>query len=253
MIEFEIIGNVAEVTLSNPPVNALSRQWAELFHQVLDALQQRNEWRVLRIRSGLRLFSAGGDIKQFARRLNDPRAGELLSEEATLYQQLFLRIERLPQISIAEIGGVAAGGGFELALACDLRIACESAQMGLPEVGLGLLSSAGGTQRVTRLCGRGNAMRLIGGAELVSATEALRLSLVEWVVPDADLFGASEALARRLAVQPLEALQAAKRCIAAAFDPERDGFAEEIEAPRTLMASVETRMKIEAFLTKSKR
>jgi len=123
MIEFQIIGNVAEVTLSNPPVNALSRQWAELFHQVLDALQQRNEWRVLRIRSGLRLFSAGGDIKQFARRLDDPRAGELLSEEAAFYQQLFLRIERLPQISIAEIGGVAAGGGFELALACDLRIA----------------------------------------------------------------------------------------------------------------------------------
>jgi enoyl-CoA hydratase/carnithine racemase len=253
MFECQIADEVALLTLAHPPVNALSREWADGFHKILDDLEKQQRWRVLHIRSNQRVFSAGGDVKQFARRLNDPRAGVVLSDEAAYYQGLFSRIERMPQIAIAEIGGVAAGGGLELALACDLRIASQSAQMGLPEVGLGLLPSAGGTQRMTRLCGRGRALRLIGSAELVSGGEALSLGLVEWVALDTELPGAAAALARRLADQPLEALRAAKSCIAAVFDPQRDGFAEEVAAPRTLMASPETRSKIEAFLARSKR
>jgi len=251
MISSEVADEIAVITLAHPPVNALSRRWADAFHKVLDALNGRDDWRVLIIRSSQRVFSAGGDVKEFAQRLEDPEAGNLLAEEAAYYQGLFLRIESLPQISVAEIRGVAAGGGFELALACDLRIAAESARVGLPEVGLGLLPSAGGMQRMTRLCGRGVAMRLVGGAEMVSGRQAHDLGLVEWVVSDSEFDRDVAEITTRLVGQPREALRAAKSCIGAALDPNRDGYAEAAKAPRFLMNSPETRAKITAFLRKS--
>jgi len=250
MFDLHIQDEVAVLTLQHPPINALSRPWAEAFHAVLDQLEARSDWRVLRIRSGLRLFSAGGDIKQFASRLDEPNAGDLLAEEAAYYQTLFDRIEGLPQLSIAEIQGVAAGGGFELALACDLRVAGDKARVGLPEVGVGLLPSAGGTQRMTRLVGVARALRLIGGAELVTAAEAFGLGLVEWVLPDEGFAQAAAAIAARFAAQPREALRAAKSCIAAAVDPSRDGSAEEVEAPRQLMKTSETRARLIEFVAK---
>ena len=253
MFDLMIRDQVATITLQHPPVNALSRPWADAFHAVLDELDRTMEWRVLCIRSALQLFSAGGDIKQFAARLDQPDAGDLLAEEARHYQGLFDRIERMPQISIAQIRGVAAGGGFELALACDLRIAGSRARLGLPEVGLGLLPSAGGTQRMTRLVGRGRALRLIGGAELVSADEAMALGLVEWVIPDESFEVSALEIAMRYANKPLEALQAAKQCISAAGDPDQDGAALEIQAPRHLMQSRETQARIIAFIAASQR
>lgn len=251
MFDLSVADQIAVITLQHPPVNALSRSWAEAFHAMLDTLEHREDWRVLRIRSGLRLFSAGGDIKEFAARLDAPDAGDQLAEEAHFYQGLFNRIAALKQVSIAEIRGVAAGGGFELALACDLRIAGEKAKLGLPEVGIGLLPSAGGTQRMTRLIGTGRALRLIGGAELVPADEAFRLGLVEWVFADEQFEERAVAVAKRLVDQPREALQTAKSCIAAAVDPQRDGFADEIAAPRSLMATPETRAKIMDFIAKA--
>jgi enoyl-CoA hydratase len=250
MFVSQVQDQIAVVTLNRPPVNALSREWADAFNATLDELEKRNDWRVLRIRSALRLFSAGGDIKQFASRLGDERAGDQLAEEAKIYQKLFDRIGKLPQISIAEIAGVAAGGGFELALACDLRLAARSARLGLPEVGLGLLPSAGGIQRVTRLCGMGKATRFVGMAELLQADEAHAFGLVEWVFDDQKFEESAGAVAKALASQPREALQAAKSCIAAALDPARDGFAEEAEAPRRLMKAAETRARIEEFVAK---
>src|SRR5690349_7294047 len=208
MFDLTVRDRVAVITLQHPPVNALSRPWGDAFHTLLDHLEVRSDWRVLRIQSGLRLFSAGGDIKQFAARLDDPEAGNLLAAEAEYYQGLFNRIADLPQVSIAEVRGVAAGGGFELALACDLRIAGSNARIGLPEVGVGLLPSANGTQRMTRLIGAGRALRLIGSAELVSAEEAYRLGLVEWLLVDEAFEQAADAIVRRLAEQPREALLA---------------------------------------------
>lgn len=253
MFDLQIDRQVATLTMAHPPVNALSRSWAEQFHAHLDALAERKDWRVLLVRSDLRLFSAGGDIKEFARRLEDPQAGDLLAAEAGFYQTLFDRIEALPQISIAEIRGVAAGGGFELALACDLRIASDAARVGLPEVGLGLLPSAGGTQRMTKLVGTGRALRLIGGAELVPATEALALGLVEWVFPDDGFAEFAAAVIARFVDKPREALQMAKACIAAAVDPSKDGSALEAAAPLSLMPTPETQHKIKDFIAKAAR
>jgi enoyl-CoA hydratase/carnithine racemase len=251
MLHLTIQDDIAELVLDNAPVNALSLKWAQAFNAELDRLEARDDWRVLRIRSALKLFSAGGDLKQFAARLSEPDAGEKLSAEAAIYQQLFNRISALPQLSIAEISGVAAGGGFELALACDIRVMASSARVGLPEVGVGLLPSANGTQRMTRLIGIGRAIRLIGLAELISAQEALSLGLVEFVFDDASIIEEVGNIARRLASQPREALRAAKSCILAAVDPERDGSREELEAPKYLMKSAETRARITQFTTKS--
>ena len=102
-------------------------------------------------------------------------------------QRLAARLETAPLVTLAEIGGAALGGGFELALACDLRIAANEAKVGLPEAGLGLLAAAGGTQRLTRLVGPGIAKRLILGAETLDGAAAERLGLVQWAVPRADL------------------------------------------------------------------
>ena len=107
-------------------------------------------------------------------------------------QRLYARIERLPQVTLAEIGGAAMGGGLELALACDLRIAAVEAKLGLPEARLGLIPGAGGTQRLTRLCGRPVAARLILGAETLDGAAARELGIVHWAVPRAELRGARD-------------------------------------------------------------
>jgi enoyl-CoA hydratase len=248
MVTVEVSDQIATLALSFAPVNALSLEWNEQMHHALDTLEGRSDWKVLRLRSTLRVFSAGGDIKVFTKRLSDPNAGRLLGEEAAQYQELFFRIERMSQVSIAEIAGVAAGGGLELALACDLRIASESARLGLPEVGLGLLPAAGGTQRLTRRCGAGWAMRLIGGSELISAKEAHQIGLVEWVFPTHEFDQAASAVFKQFAQQPAEALLTAKRCIKAALSPGDQGYVEEKAAPARLMQLSETRERLEAFV-----
>lgn len=252
MIDYEVIDGIASITLCNPPVNALSRPWADRFFAILDALEARTDWRVVLLRSDQRVFSAGGDIKQYAGRLASVDAGEQLAEEAACYQKLFARISALPQISIAVISGVAAGGGMELALACDLRVAGEATKLGLPEVGVGLLPAGGGTQRMTRRCGPGVALRLIGLAELVTGREALGLGLVEWAAPANEVPMVAADIAKRLANQPPEALQAAKACVAAASDPLRDGYAFELTFPPKLMKTPATQQRIRDFLARQK-
>jgi enoyl-CoA hydratase/carnithine racemase len=138
-----------------------------------------------------------------------------------------------------------------LALACDIRVAAAEAELGLPEVGLGLLPGAGGTQRLTRLCGRGVANRLILGAEIIGGAEGERLGLVQWALPRAQLAGWARGLAARVAALPRAALAAAKRCIAAQGDPARDGFAEELAATRRLYDHPETRRRVSEFLDRT--
>ena len=131
-------------------------------------------------------------------------------------QAVFARLESLPRVTLAEIGGAALGGGLELALCCDLRIAAHEAKIGLPEVGIGLIPGLGGTQRLTRLVGRGIASRLILGAEPVDGAAAQALGIVQWAVPRAELAAEAARIARRIAALPLPALRVAKELIAAA-------------------------------------
>lgn len=248
MFRCEVTNGIARLTLDRPPVNAISKAWLEGFGEHLDELAARDDWTVLHIRSARNVFCAGADLNQLRGRLDEADGARLLAEDTRRFQILFDRIEALPQVTLAEIGGPALGGGFELALSCDLRIAAAEARIGLPEAGLGLLPGAGGTQRLTRLCGRGIASRVILAAEVLDGTAACRLGLVQWAVPGAELADRAAALAERVAALPRAALAACKHCIAVAGQPGIDGFAEEIAATARMFAEPATRSRVTAFL-----
>jgi enoyl-CoA hydratase/carnithine racemase len=167
-------------------------------------------------------------------------------------QRVFARLERLPQVSIAEIGGAALGGGLELALACDLRIAAAQARLGLPEARLGLVPGAGGTQRLTRLVGEALAKRLILGAETVTGDEAAALGLVQWAVPASDLAPRARSIASAIAALPAAALARCKRCIAAAVAGEPAGYDMELAATGELLADARTQDLVRRFLEKQR-
>lgn len=248
MLTSNVANGVAVVTLSRPPVNAISEEWVSRFERELDALSARADLKVLHIRSDQKVFCAGADLHEIRARIGRRAGADQMHGFAAGIQRLFARIERLPQVSVAEIGGAAMGGGLELALACDLRVAAESAQMGLPEARLGLIPGAGGTQRLTRLCGRAVAARLILGAEIIDARTALALGVVHWVFAPAELRRQTEEIVGRIATLPGAALAAGKACIAAAGEAGRNGYADELEATRRLLNEAETRTRVNAFL-----
>ena len=248
MIELHVDQRVARLTLARPPVNAMSAEWVAQFHQRLDELQQRSDWAVLHIRSGLRLFCAGADLRQLHENFGRDMTAQL--ELGRSYQQLFQRVQDLDAVTLAELGGTALGGGLELALACDLRIASARARFGFPEVTLGLIPGAGGTQRLTWLCGRPTASRLILTGETIDAAEALRLGIVQWSVDPDKVADEAAAIAQRCAALPRHATAGAKSAIFAAADPAADGFARETEVVHQCFDSPATRELVAAFLAR---
>ncbi len=251
IISTERVGRVVVATLSRPPVNAFNEELITRFETVLDALMNDEEAVLLHIRSALPVFCAGADLALMQSCFATPDGPEVMIGVVRRMQRLFARIETAPFLTMAEIGGAAMGGGLEMALACDLRVAAAEARLGLPEVTLGLVPAAGGTQRLTRLCGRGIANRLILGGEIVDGATAERLGLVQWARPRAELATWTAELAARCAGVPRAAVAANKRCLAAAGDPARDGFAEEIAGTLDLYRHPETRRRVSEFLEKS--
>jgi enoyl-CoA hydratase len=251
VLSTERIGRVVVATLTRPPVNALNGDLiacleAALAESIVDA-----EVAVLHVRSEQKAFCAGADLAAMRTCFATPEGRAAMLDTVQRMQRLFERLETAAIVTLAEIGGAAIGGGLELALACDLRVAAAEAKLGLSEASLGLVPGAGGTQRLARLCGPGVAKRLVLGAELIDGSEAWRLGLVQWVQPRAKLAEWTRELAARIASMPKAALIANKRCIAAAFDSRRDGFAEEIAATRELYENAETRRKVSEFLRKN--
>jgi enoyl-CoA hydratase len=249
LIDLGISEKIATITLNRPPVNGMNDEWVMRFHEVLDVLERRSDWNVALVRSALKVFCAGADLKQLRVRFEKPIEEQI--QAGKRYQALFARIEKLPQATIAEIGGAALGGGLELAMACDLRIASSRAKLGLPEVGLGLLPGAGGTQRLTWLCGRAIALRMILAAETISGDEAARVGLINWAVEETHVAEEARSRAQRYASMPRHAVAAAKAAITAATNPGADGFAVETEGVRALLQSRETRDLVAAFLART--
>jgi enoyl-CoA hydratase len=192
---FDLDGAIATVTLHRPEaLNALNAAMFDDLEQVFADLAADTTVRaILLTGSGERAFAAGADIRGLV--LTDAVSGKSVSERG---QQVFAQIERCNKPVIACINGVALGGGCELALACTFRLASDKARLGLPELKLGLIPGYGGTQRLPRLIGRGAALRLMLTAQIVDAPEALRLGLVEEVVPAADLMQRARALAETI-------------------------------------------------------
>jgi len=246
-------GHVLVATMTRAPVNALDAALVDALDAALDLACGDDDVTVLHIRSGLRVFSAGADLALMHETIATAQGRDTMLGVVRRMQALNARLEAAPLVTLAEIGGAALGGGFELALGCDLRIAAHEARLGLPEAGLGLLAAAGGTQRLARLVGPGLARRLVLGAETVDGATAERLGLVQWALPRAELEAGARALAERLAALPRHALAAAKRCLSAALDPARDGFAEEIEHTKALYAHPKTQSLVAAFLARASR
>jgi len=248
MFTTTVSNQIATLTLSSPPVNSLSDAWVAGLSQQVERLEARSDWKVLHIRSDQKVFCAGGDLKEMGARFEAADCADRAYAYVASIQRVFARIEALPQVTLAEIGGAALGGGLELALSCDLRVAAIETKIGFTEVKLGLIPGAGGTQRLTRLVGRGLSSRLILGAEVIDGATAEKLGIVQWAVPRAEIQQRAADIAKRIAALPEAALRAAKLCVNSAADPGRGGYMDELETSRALQTNPETRALIGAFI-----
>jgi enoyl-CoA hydratase/carnithine racemase len=252
MLAIERRGRVLVATLARAPVNAIDAALLARLDALLDEAEADEDVALLHLRSTQKVFCAGADLALMRECITGPAGADAMVRVVDQMQRVFARLERAPFVTLAEIGGAALGGGLELALACDLRVAANEAKLALPEIGLGLLPAAGGTQRLTALCGPGVARRLILSGEPIDGIEAERLGLVQWTRPAAVLVDWAAQLAARIASHPREALAANKHCIAFAAAGSHAGFAAEIEATRTLYAAPQTLERVGAFLDRPK-
>ncbi|MEW5945199.1 MAG: enoyl-CoA hydratase-related protein [bacterium] len=220
-IRCELVENTGVLTLARPDVlNAFS---LKMFEEILDCMEgmESSGVRACVITGEGRAFSAGADLKErkaMSDRLPPDASPFQRTAHHALSRKVFDTIENLPCPTLAAIGGVAAGGGFELALVCDLRIASQSARLGLTEAKIGAIPSAGGTQRLARLVGLAKAKEIIMLGKLLSAREAERFGLISEVVQDADLMERAMAIARELSEGAPLALRAAKLALNSALD-----------------------------------
>lgn len=209
MIKVDIKEGIATITLNRPEVlNALNSQ---VFNELAEAAIQLggdDSVRVVLITGGPKVFAAGADIKQMV----EMTAVDMALTDKPSHRAFHL-LENMPKPVIAVIAGYALGGGLELALTADFRIAADNAQLGLPEIKLGILPGAGGTQRLPRLIGAGLAKELIFTGDFIDAQEAYRIGLVNKVVPVDELFTEAEKLAGKLARRGAVALRLAKSAV----------------------------------------
>ena len=250
MIRYEVDSPVTTLTLSRPPVNAMDYEFVTALNAALDRIEVESPTLVV-IRSDQKCLCAGADLNLIRGFLTSHAGIEQMVSYVQSLHSVFNRLEALEAVTLCAIDGAALGGGLELTLACDLRLATPRAKIGLPEARVGQIPGAGGTQRLTRLAGPGVAARLILGAEIVDGPEAARLGIVQWACASEALDAKIQEIATRVAGLSRGPLVAAKRCMAAWFDPALDGFAMEIETPRTLMRTEEARRFVNAFFNRN--
>ena len=241
------LGLVAHLELVNPPLNLVTRELTEQFHEALGRLATAGDVRAVVVTGrGDRAFCAGSNIGEFEGLRGRVAEGKLLLEKL-VYRQL----AELPMPTIAAIEGDALGGGLELALCCDLRIASARARLGLPEVRLAVLPGSGGTQRLPRVVGPARAKELILTGRIITADEAERIGLVNQVVPAGEAREAADAVAEEIAARGPLAVREAKRLIDAALDMDLDaGLAAELEASERVFASEDMLEGATAFFAK---
>ena len=211
-LTLEVRDGVATLTLNRPEaMNAITQRMKDELALALDAVAADDAARVLLITgTGGRAFCAGADIKE--RAATEPTPAEFFFRQQATHQ-LFTRIEQFAKPVIAALNGVAYGGGAEIALCADIRVAAEHARIGLTEVALGVIPAGGGTQRLPRLVGAAKAKELIFSAARLSAADALAIGLVNRVVPGERLAADVHALATTIAAQPPLAVRLAKQAI----------------------------------------
>lgn len=242
-------GRVAHLTLDNPPLNLVTRELLEAFEAALGSLEAAEPGDVRAVvvtGAGERSFSAGSHVGEF-----EGQRGPAGRARFELEERVNLRLARLPMPTIAAIEGNALGGGLEIALCCDLRIASERAKLGLPEARLAVTPGSGGTQRLPRIVGPARARELILTARVVDATEAARIGLVTEVVPAGQARARADQIAAEIARLGPLAVREAKALIDAAWDsPIEAGIAAEIEASERVFASDDLLEGVASFFAK---
>jgi enoyl-CoA hydratase len=240
---------VAVITINRPQkLNALNIQTREEGAAALDELREDESVRVVIITgAGEKAFVAGADIAEFEGRT------AVSQRDVMTARSLFTAVDTFPKPVIAMINGFCLGGGCELALSCDLRIAGENAKFGQPEINLGIIPGGGGTQRLTRLVGEGKAMELILTGDMIDAQTAYRLGLVNLVVPAADLEAKTMEMAGRIAEKSPIALRMAKEAVKTAARANLDeGLRREIDLFALCFSSEDKNEGVRAFLEKRK-
>ena len=207
-VRLEVDGGIGTIRLDRPKMNALNAAVQEEIRAAATEAAERDDVRAVIVYGGERVFAAGADIKE----MQTLSYTDMVLRSGAL-QSSFGTVAAIPKPTVAAITGYALGGGCELALCCDFRIAGASAQLGQPEILLGVIPGAGGTQRLARLVGPARAKDLVYSGRFVDAEEARAIGLVDDVVPDEEVYAAARGMAARYVNGPAFALRAAKEAI----------------------------------------
>jgi enoyl-CoA hydratase len=246
MLTKETENKIAVVQLNRPQVlNALNFEMMDELLHALQTLERDEEILAIVLTGNEKAFAAGADIKEFAVR----NSAQMLLENPL---EKWQHIEKFPKPLIAAVSGYALGGGCELILMCDVVIASETAKLGLPEVNIGVIPGAGGTQRLTHLIGKFKAMELILTGRTIDAQEALALGLVSKVVPVAEYLEDAKRVAREIASKSPVAVRAAKEAVLAALSALEQGLAFERKSFYLLFDTEDKKEGMQAFLEKRK-
>ena len=214
-VTMEVNDEIALVTINRPKsLNALNSETLAELDQCFDNISKRKDIKVLILTgSGQKAFVAGADISEMVNAT--PAEGRQMG---MLAKQAFLKLETMPQVTIAAVNGYALGGGCEISMACDIRIASDNARFGQPETGLGILPGFGGTQRLARLIGKGRAKELIFTCDQIDAQEAYRIGLANKVVPQDELIDTCKKMAAKIISKGSYAISLAKEAINTGMD-----------------------------------
>jgi enoyl-CoA hydratase/carnithine racemase len=207
-VRLEVEGGIGTIRMDRPPMNAINVEVQDALHAAAAEAGTRRDVSAVIIYGGEKVFAAGADIKEM-----QPMSYTDMVDRSAALQAAFIAIARIPKPTVAAITGYALGAGCELTLACDFRVAADNAKLGQPEVLLGVIPGAGGTQRLSRLIGPARAKDIIFTGRFVSAEEALRIGLVDEVVAPEDVYAAARRRVERYVGGPAYAIRAAKEAI----------------------------------------
>ena len=243
-VRLEVDGAVGTIRLDRPPMNALDRQMQEEIRAAALEAGERADVRAVIVYGGEKVFAAGADIKEMAAMSHTD-----MVERATGLQSSLSAVAAIPKPVIAAVTGYALGGGCELAMCADLRVVGDNARLGQPEILLGIIPGAGGTQRLTRLVGPAKAKELCFTVRFIKADEALAIGLVDRVVAPDDVYASSRELAEQLARGPAYALRACKEAIDAGIETDlTTGLRIEAALFASLFATEDRALGMKSFL-----
>lgn len=243
-VSLRIEGGVAKIRLDNPPLNVLSNHVRRALFQAVRALESRDDVHVVTVESGAtRAFSVGSDIREFP---EDELGG---IAKIRFEQYLLNHLAALPQVVVCKLRGLVLGGGAEVMLTCDLRIAASTAEIGFPEIRIGGLPVAGGIKRLVQDVGPVQARRLVYSGQSISAEHALSIGLITEVVDDAALDSRVDEIVAELLSRPHDALRTGKRVLAAAI-PATDIDSIEADAFGALYRGSNLHEGVKAFVAK---